>query len=364
MSFDTMARTAKTESAVARAGQLERVMHTHLAEPEEETALCNKKIGLADYYSCTEEERSARPTCPKCAKRYDKNLASRDNSKGPQMKLDSRFTIHREYTGHASGKPQYVARFMGNWIGSSGTRAGAVKLATKWETNRNPAYSPRRSPVKRRASSAPDCGCSRSPSKDCGCGGPKRDFAPIRKIKKKIAIYRLKLAVRALWQDGGTFTEKAQNVVERAREVAILSGLSPEQVARIEQEVLRFGAMGLASAREIATRRIVKPAKAKTRQLTARVANAYARDPAYGGTGASKACGMSTEIQTLVLSQQLFNERQAIGWVKRHGFRVTKVDVTANNYRFRQHPPTNFEAGSFRTIRLRAGVQAVIGCPQ
>ena len=59
-----------------RAGQMERITHTHLAEPEGESALCNKKIGMADSYSCTEEERRARPTCPKCAKRYDKALVA------------------------------------------------------------------------------------------------------------------------------------------------------------------------------------------------------------------------------------------------------------------------------------------------
>ena len=177
-----------------RAGQMERVTHTHLAEPDGESALCNKKIGMADSYSCTEEERRARPTCPKCAKRYDKE-AMRDTS-------------------------------------------------TK-----------KRKPARDHA-----CSCHSKPA------------------KKKVA------------------------------------------------------------------RKPRKPRKAPKRDAT-------------------KTCGMGTEIQSLFLSQQHFTEKQAVGWAKRHGFRVIKVDVTANNYRFRQHPPSNFEPGSFRTIRIRPGVGAVIGCP-
>ena len=50
--------------------------------------------------------------------------------------LDSRIAINREYTGHASGKPQYVVRFMGDWIGSASTKARAVQLAKAWEEDR------------------------------------------------------------------------------------------------------------------------------------------------------------------------------------------------------------------------------------
>jgi len=320
------------------------------------------------------------------------------------MKLDSRFTFDREYTGHISGKPQYVARFVGERIGASSTRAGAVKLATKWNAKRDPAYPPyprgknkirkvmtefesgklrsssgrkvtslaqaraialseqraaeKRRPAKRKT--ARDCACTvpkQGAKRDCGCHGAKRDFAPIRKIKKKIAIYRLKLALRSLWEGGSSMTEKAKNVVERAKDVALLSGLTPEQVARIEQEVIGLATEGLALAREAANRRLVRPAMARTKRLTTRTVTVTSRD------ASKRTCGMSTEIQTLVLSQQMFTERQAVGWAKRHGFRVIKVDVTPNNYRFRQHPPSNFEPGSFRTIRLRAGVEAVIGCP-
>lgn len=33
---------------------------------------CNKKLNLADSYALSETERAGRPTCPKCAKKWDK----------------------------------------------------------------------------------------------------------------------------------------------------------------------------------------------------------------------------------------------------------------------------------------------------
>ncbi|MGD2215139.1 MAG: hypothetical protein PVJ64_00230 [Gemmatimonadales bacterium] len=44
-----------------------------------------------------------------------------------------------------------------------------------------------------------------------------------------------------------------------------------------------------------------------------------------------------------------------------HGYRADKVDETDETFRLRQREPAEFEEGSFRTITLREGVQAVIG---
>lgn len=271
----------------------ERVAHTHLYNPDdvrvtdvEFPALCNKKIGLADYYSFSDEERVSCPICPACAKRYNRSVGRDPGEDG--MKLDSRFTIAPEYTGHVSGKPQYVARFMGERIASSSTRAGASKLAKTWEVARqsswrDPAYS-ETSPAKKRKPAT-----KKRP-------GSRRDPRPLVPPKAR----------------------------RQSRRTAGCSCSHPKPTKR-------------AVAR--------KPRKTPKRD-------------------AQRTCPIGTEVQTLVLSQQMFTERQATGWIKRHGFRLTKIDITPNNYRFRQHPPTNFRAGSFRTIRLRPGVEAVIGCPQ
>lgn len=75
----------------------------------------------------------------------------------------------------------------------------------------------------------------------------------------------------------------------------------------------------------------------------------------------------STEVQTLLFDSTAFNVGQAKSWAKRHGFRFGKVDTgggRAPMIRLRQHDPADYTAGSFRTISLTDGVQAVIGMPK
>lgn len=43
---------------------------------------------------------------------------------------DSRYTVSSEFTGPISGKPQHVARFCGEYIGSRPSYPAAVMLAT------------------------------------------------------------------------------------------------------------------------------------------------------------------------------------------------------------------------------------------
>ena len=76
-----------------RAGQLERVMHTHLVRENEETAICNKKIQMADPYSCSEAASRARPTCQNAQSATIARQVRRSadfTSKGNRMKLKSR----------------------------------------------------------------------------------------------------------------------------------------------------------------------------------------------------------------------------------------------------------------------------------
>jgi len=52
---------------------------------------------------------------------------------------DPRFTITREFTGHESGKPQFVVRFCGEWIGSRQFYASALTLAVGEKARRENA---------------------------------------------------------------------------------------------------------------------------------------------------------------------------------------------------------------------------------
>ena len=88
------------------------------------------------------------------------------------------------------------------------------------------------------------------------------------------------------------------------------------------------------------------------------------RGPRNSGPVAPQArCPVGTQVQSVILSKNFFNQREAKSWISRNDFRISKVDETVNSWRFRQQPPDWFEKRTFRTIRLRPGVTAVIGCP-
>jgi len=81
-------------------------------------------------------------------------------------------------------------------------------------------------------------------------------------------------------------------------------------------------------------------------------------------TDTLRRCPVGTEIQTLVFEREMFTTAEAAGWARRHGFKAPTADVKLNTIRLRQKEPGDFVEGSFRTIPLRAGVKAVIGCPK
>lgn len=57
-----------------RAGRERKVLLTHLCDTDahDEAALCGKAPNLVDCGGMTTEELLARPTCPRCAARWDK----------------------------------------------------------------------------------------------------------------------------------------------------------------------------------------------------------------------------------------------------------------------------------------------------
>lgn len=66
-------------------------------------------------------------------------------------------------------------------------------------------------------------------------------------------------------------------------------------------------------------------------------------------------------VQTLIFSKNRFTRAQAVKWARDHGFKASKVDETEQSFRLRQAEPSAFQAGTFRTIELTAGIRAVIG---
>lgn len=71
-----------------------------------------------------------------------------------------------------------------------------------------------------------------------------------------------------------------------------------------------------------------------------------------------------SKIQSLIFDRSKFSGTQARDWARSHGFKVTKIDVTANTIRIRQFPPSSANKQTFGTIRLKDGVQATVAVPR
>jgi len=75
----------------------------------------------------------------------------------------------------------------------------------------------------------------------------------------------------------------------------------------------------------------------------------------------------STDVQSLLFDRQKWTVAQARSWLKKHGFKIPKVDTTSDYHRFRQDPPFKYKAGTFRTIsfgKTSEGIKAVIAVPR
>lgn len=90
----------------------------------------------------------------------------------------------------------------------------------------------------------------------------------------------------------------------------------------------------------------------------------YKATQQYSNGGATSLCPVGTEIQTLIFSKDNFKKSDAVTWVHKHNFHGTEVDETGTSYRYRQQNPRKFREDSFRTITIKDGVKAVIGCPK
>lgn len=71
----------------------------------------------------------------------------------------------------------------------------------------------------------------------------------------------------------------------------------------------------------------------------------------------------ASTVQTLILAKKVFTKTQANEWITDHNFKIKPgaPDETLNNWRYRQHPPSDFVPGTLGTTQFTAGVQAVVG---
>lgn len=85
------------------------------------------------------------------------------------------------------------------------------------------------------------------------------------------------------------------------------------------------------------------------------------KDEFKKGGGVKRFCDEGTEIQTILFDKKEFTEAQAKAWAEKHGFK-SDVDEKENTYRLRQVNPDEFT--DFRTIDIKKGIKAVVGCPK
>ncbi len=79
-----------------------------------------------------------------------------------------------------------------------------------------------------------------------------------------------------------------------------------------------------------------------------------------------KLCPTGTVIQTVIISKDKFSKKQAADWMREYEFGkhlMSDADEKDKTYRFRQIDPSALKSDSFKTIDLKPGIKAVIGCP-
>jgi hypothetical protein len=75
----------------------------------------------------------------------------------------------------------------------------------------------------------------------------------------------------------------------------------------------------------------------------------------------------STEVQSLLFDKGKWTITKAKQWLSSHGHKTPKSESSGDYHRFRQRPPFQFKAGTFRTItfgRAANGIKAVIAVPR
>jgi hypothetical protein len=72
---------------------------------------------------------------------------------------------------------------------------------------------------------------------------------------------------------------------------------------------------------------------------------------------------MSYVVQSVLLNRDKFSKKEAFDWVREHGYKADKVDVTNEYYRFRQMNPDLLHLYYFRTIKLGDMGHLVVAYP-
>jgi hypothetical protein len=64
-------------------------------------------------------------------------------------------------------------------------------------------------------------------------------------------------------------------------------------------------------------------------------------------------------IQSVLFSKSAWTLNKARAWLRKHNYKVKKVDITKSLYRFRQLPPDKFK--KYRLIHITPTIKLVLG---
>lgn len=61
---------------------------------------------------------------------------------------------------------------------------------------------------------------------------------------------------------------------------------------------------------------------------------------------------MSYAVQSVQLRRSKFSKGEAFAWIRKHGYKAEKVDITPDFFRFRQIDPSRLHGFRFRTVEI------------
>jgi hypothetical protein len=66
----------------------------------------------------------------------------------------------------------------------------------------------------------------------------------------------------------------------------------------------------------------------------------------------------TSKVQSILFRKNYYTKKNAINWLKKHGYKYSKIDETDNFYRARQFPPRKYK--KFKTLTPTPGIRLII----
>lgn len=71
----------------------------------------------------------------------------------------------------------------------------------------------------------------------------------------------------------------------------------------------------------------------------------------------------TTRVQSVIMDKEKFTKREAIRWAKKHKLK-SEADEGVTVWRFRQHEPSEFQKGTFKSKKIKPGINLLLAKPK